>query len=265
MLLAIDIGNTNVCCAVFDGPRELAVWRSSSDHQRTSDEWAVWLINLLRLKGISLQDIDAAIISAVVPEILVAMRTFCQNYLSAEVIVVGEKKGDIAIQALIDNPDEVGADLLVNAISAHTSYGGPLLVVDFGTATTVSLVDSHGNFCGASIAPGINLSLQALYNATAKLPHISFAKPAKVIGTNTVESMRSGVFWGYISMVEGLVERAQNEYARKNPEFLGRLKVIATGGLSSLIASETKAIDFHDTDLTLKGLYIIYTLMKTCN
>lgn len=265
MLLAIDIGNTNVCCAVFDGSRELAMWRSSSDPQRTSDEWAVWLLSVMRYKGINASDIKASIISAVVPEILVSMRAMCQSYLTGDVIVVGEKKGDIAIQALIDHPEEVGADLLVNAIASHTYYGGPLLIVDFGTATTVSLVDGHGNFCGVSIAPGINLSLQALYNATAKLPHVSFAKPDKVIGTNTIESMRSGVFWGYISMVEGLVERAQLEFARKNPSHQEPLKVIATGGLAPLIAHETKRIDFHDTDLTLKGLHAIYNLMKTCN
>lgn len=265
MLLAIDIGNTNVCCAIFDGTRELAVWRSRSDSERTSDEWAVWLLNLMRLKGIASQDINSAIISAVVPEIFVSIKQMCQRYLSGDILVVGEKKGDIAVQALIDNPDEVGADLLVNAISAHTLYGGPLLVVDFGTATTVSLVDGHGNFCGVSIAPGVNLSLQALFSATAKLPHVSFGKPEKVIGTNTVESMKSGVFWGYISMVEGLVERAKKEFALKNPEYKEKLKVVATGGLSSLIAQETNAIDFHDADLTLKGLQTIYTLMRTCN
>jgi type III pantothenate kinase len=261
MLLTIDAGNTNVCFAVFKDKDKLASWRASTDIHRTADEWAVWLTHLMETKSINPKEIKAAIISSVVPDLLNSLKTLCRQYFSEEVWVIGDGKTEIGIKALIDNPQEAGADLLVNSVAAHVLYHGPLIVIDFGTATTVSLVDKDGNFCGVAIAPGINLSLEALYKAAAKLPQIAFEKTLSVVGTNTVDSMRAGVFWGYISMIEGLVERIQKQVAGQN-KASSPLKVIATGGLAGLIASETKIIDHFNQDLTLNGLQIIYERLK---
>lgn len=258
MILTIDAGNTNVCCAIFDQDILRHTWRASTHLYKTADEWSVWLVNILSLQGIGRQEIEAVVISSVVPEALENLKKACREYFIDRILVIGDKSIDIGIKALIDYPEEAGADLLVNAVAAHHFYKGPLLIIDFGTATTVSLIDEKGNFCGVSIAPGINLSLSALSKAAAKLPDIHFAKPKRVVGTNTIDSMQSGVFWGYISMIEGLVHRIKQEQKERFSSLTSDLKVIATGGLSPLIAKEANMINFHDPDLTLKGLNIIY-------
>ncbi|HEX9835990.1 MAG TPA: type III pantothenate kinase [Alphaproteobacteria bacterium] len=247
MLLAIDSGNTNVVFAVFDGETPKGEWRSSSDAKRTADEYAVWLSQLMRLEGIDAAKIDEAIIATVVPEALHGLKTLCRRYFNCEPLVVGERGVDIGVAVRVDAPDEVGADRLVNAASAHARFGGPLIVIDFGTATTFDVVDEDGAYCGGVIAPGINLSLDALHQAAAKLPRIAVERPERVIGKRTIPAMRSGIYWGYVGLIEGVVARIREEFGAE-------MKVIATGGLAPLFAGATQVIEHLDPDLTLRGL-----------
>jgi type III pantothenate kinase len=247
MLLAIDSGNTNVVFAVFDGETLKGEWRSSSDAKRTADEYAVWLSQLMRLEGIDAAKIDEAIIATVVPEALHGLKTLCRRYFNCEPLVVGERGVDIGVAVRVDAPDEVGADRLVNAASAHARFGGPLIVIDFGTATTFDVVDEDGAYCGGVIAPGINLSLDALHQAAAKLPRIAVERPERVIGKRTIPAMRSGIYWGYVGLIEGVVARIREEFGAE-------MKVIATGGLAPLFAGATPVIEHLDPDLTLRGL-----------
>ncbi len=247
MLLAIDSGNTNIVFAVFDGEDRRGEWRAATDAKRTADEYAVWLSQLMRLDGIEAARIDQAIVATVVPEALHSLKTLCRRYFHTEPLVVGEPNVAIGIDVKVDAPDEVGADRLVNAASAHWRYGGPLIVIDFGTATTFDVVDSDGAYAGGVIAPGINLSLDALHQAAAKLPRIAVERPDRVIGKRTIPAMRSGIFWGYVGLIEGVVHRIREEYGRP-------MKVIATGGLAPLFADATRAIEHLDPDLTLRGL-----------
>jgi type III pantothenate kinase len=247
MLLAIDSGNTNVVFAVFDGETLKGEWRSSSDAKRTADEYAVWLSQLMRLEGIDAAKIDEAIIATVVPEALHGLKTLCRRYFNCEPLVVGERGVDIGVAVRVDAPDEVGADRLVNAASAHARFGGPLIVIDFGTATTFDVVDEDGAYCGGVIAPGINLSLDALHQAAAKLPRIAVERPERVIGKRTIPAMRSGIYWGYVGLIEGVVARIREEFGAE-------MKVIATGGLAPLFAGATPVIEHLDPDLTMRGL-----------
>jgi len=251
MLLAIDSGNTNTVFAVYDGETLRGEWRSHSDSKRTADEYGVWLAQLMALKDLKPADVTDAIIATVVPETLFSLRIVCQRYFQAEPLVVGEPGVDIGIGVLVEAPEEVGADRLVNAAAAHARYGGPLIVIDFGTATTFDVVDSAGNYCGGVIAPGVNLSMDALHMAAAKLPRVAVQRPASVIGRRTVPAMMSGVYWGYVSLIEGLVARIQAEYGRP-------MKVIGTGGLSPLFAGATPVIETLDVELTLRGLQEIH-------
>jgi type III pantothenate kinase len=247
MLLAIDSGNTNVVFAVFDGETPKGEWRASSDAKRTADEHAVWLSQLMRLEGIDAAKIDEAIIATVVPEALHGLKTLCRRYFNCEPLVVGERGVDIGVAVRVDAPDEVGADRLVNAASAHARFGGPLIVIDFGTATTFDVVDEDGAYCGGVIAPGINLSLDALHQAAAKLPRIAVERPERVIGKRTIPAMRSGIYWGYVGLIEGVIARIREEFGTE-------MKVIATGGLAPLFAGATPVIEHLDPDLTLRGL-----------
>ena len=256
MLLAINCGNTNVVFAVYDGPKQRGVWRAATEPRRTADEYLVWLKELMALDGIRPKDIDGAIIATVVPDAFFALKELVRRYFHSEPLVVGEKGCRLGIEALVDHPAEVGADRMVNALSAHARFGGPLIVVDFGTATTFDVVDGKGNYCGGVIAPGINLSLQALYLGTAKLPRIAVRRPASVIGRNTVACMESGVFWGYVGLVEGTIERIRAEWGEP-------MKVIGTGGLAPLFIGATGAIEHLDLDLTLRGLCEIYALNRS--
>ncbi len=251
MLLAIDSGNTNIVFAVFAGAEKRAEWRSSSDSKRTADEYGVWLNQLMALDGIGRADIGACIVATVVPETLYSLKTLCRKYFQCEPLIVGEDGVDLGLDVLVGSPDEVGSDRLVNAGAAHARYGGPLIVIDFGTATTFDIVDDDGNYFGGVIAPGINLSLDALHMAAAKLPRVAVQKPDTVIGKRTVPAMLSGVYWGYVGLIEGLVARITEEYGKP-------MKVVATGGLAPLFAEATAVIEHLDTDLTLRGLAEIH-------
>lgn len=250
MLLAIDTGNTNTLFAVHDGQSWRAQWRSATDMTKTADDYAVWLSQLMEINGLKLAQIDACIISTVVPQSLFNQRNFARRYLKVEPLVVGENV-ELGVKVLIPKPSEVGADRLVNAVGAHASYPGALIVIDSGTATTFDIVSADGSFEGGIISPGINLSMKALHEAAAKLPRVAIQRPPQVIGKDTVVAMQSGVFWGYIDLIDGLVERIKAEYGKP-------MTVVATGGVASLFEGAATRIDHFDSDITIKGLHIVY-------
>lgn len=254
MLLAIDVGNTNLVFAIIDGDDILYQWRISTNERRTGDEYKVWLNELMNLEDISPDTIDGVIISSVVPATNRALNQLSTDYLGVTPLWVGEVKTQLGIEIHIKNPAEVGADRLVNVIAAYDLIKGAAIILDFGTATTLDVMDAAGNYQGGIICPGINLSLQALYDASAKLPMISVEEPSHdtFIGKSTVEAMSSGIYWGYISMIEGLVARLKEEH--------GDMPVVATGGLSGVIAKHTKAIDMVEPGLTVKGLLKIWLM-----
>ncbi|MDB5461069.1 MAG: transcriptional activator,Baf family [Caulobacteraceae bacterium] len=250
MLLAIEQGNTNTVFAVHDGQDWLAQWRTSTDSARTADEYAVWLSQFLQMQDLTIKALDACIISTVVPQSLFNLRNLSRRYLKAEPLVVGEN-AQLGIQLRIDNPAEAGADRLVNAIGAFVKHGGPLIVVDSGTATNFDIIGSDGAFEGGVIAPGVNLSMEALHKAAARLPRVAIQRPPKVIGTDTVGNMQSGIYWGYVSLIEGLIDRIKAEYSRP-------MRVIGTGGVASLFQGATDRIDEFDPDITVRGLLEIW-------
>jgi type III pantothenate kinase len=249
-LLAIDVGNTNTVFALYRNRDQQGQWRVSTVRERTSDEYAAALTQLMALKGFTHLDVSAAVISSVVPQALKPLKSMCQELFGCTVKVLGEDLG-VTVQIATENPREVGSDRLANAVAAHSRYGGPLIVVDFGTATTFDVIDGEGRYCGGVIAAGVNLSLEALHRAAAKLPRIAVERPAKVIGTSTVSAMQSGVYWGYVSMIEGMVARIKAEYGAP-------MKVIATGGLAPLFTDATDAIERFDRDLTIDGLIELF-------
>ncbi|MCZ8086507.1 MAG: type III pantothenate kinase [Brevundimonas sp.] len=250
MILAIEQGNTNTLFAVHDGQDWIAQWRSATEASRTADEYAVWLTQLLSMRGLSLAALDGCIISSVVPQSIFNLRNLSRRYLGVEPRVIGDNV-ELGIAVRIAKPSEAGADRLVNAIGAHLTYPGDLIVIDSGTATTFDVVAADGAFEGGIIAPGVNLSLQALHEAAAMLPRIAIQRPARVIGKDTVSNMQSGVFWGYIALIEGLVARIKAEWGRP-------MTVIGTGGVVSLFEGATHSIDRFDPDLTLRGLLEIW-------
>ena len=254
MILAIDCGNTNTVFAVFgDAGERRGDWRSATDPDRTADEFGLWLMQLMRLAGIEPAEVGGAIIANVVPTALFGLKTLCRKYFNCDPMVVGEAGVELGVKNLVDHPEEVGADRLVNAVAARETYRGPVIVVDFGTATTFDVIDGDGNYCGGVIAPGVNLSAEALHMAAAKLPRVAIARPDRVIGTGTVTAMKSGLYWGYVAMIEGLVKRIKKEYGSD-------MNVIATGGLAPLFTDATACIKGADLDLTLRGLYSVYRL-----
>ncbi len=252
MLLVIDTGNTNTLFAVHDGTDWKAQWRSATDATKTADDYAVWLAQLMALNGLALTDIDDCIISTVVPQSLFHQRNLARRYLDVEPFVVGENV-DIGIAVRVPKPSEVGADRLVNAVGATERYEGPLIIIDSGTATTFDIVGSDGAFEGGIIAPGVNLSMRALHEASAKLPRVAIQRPAQgqVIGKDTVAAMQSGVFWGYMDLIDGLVARVKAEYGQP-------MTVVGTGGVASLFEGAAKSIDHFDADLTIRGLLLLY-------
>ena len=250
MLLAIEQGNTNTLFAVHDGDKWIAQWRAATDSSRTADEYAVWLSQLLHMAGLQFGVLDACIISSVVPQSIFNLRNLARRYLHVEPLVIGEN-AELGIAVRIDKPSEAGADRLVNALGAHIVYPGDLIVIDSGTATTFDVIAADGGFEGGVIAPGINLSMEALHTAAAKLPRVAIQKPQRVVGTDTVGAMQSGVFWGYVALIEGLIARIKAE--RETP-----MTVIATGGVASLFHGATTAIDHFDPDLTIRGLLEIH-------
>lgn len=255
MLLAIDVGNTNTVFALFDGKTFVAEWRCNTESVRTADQYFVWLNQLMQHGGLSTKLIDEVVISNVAPATLFNLRVLCDRYFGTRPLVVGKEGCRLPVDVRVDNPSEVGADRLVNTVSAHATYGPNLIVLDFGTATTFDVVGRDGAYVGGVIAPGINLSLEALKNAAAHLPHIDITQPPQVVGTNTVACMQSGAFWGYVGLIEGICARIAAEKERD-------MTVIATGGLSPLFARATSAIKHVDPDLTVRGLVQIHKYNK---
>jgi type III pantothenate kinase len=251
MLLVIDAGNTNIVFAVHDGTDVRAEWRAVTETTRTADEYAVLLSPLLALNGLTFDDINSAIIATVVPAALFDLRLLCRRYLKCEPLVVGDPNLDLGIEIHIDRPEAVGADRLVNTVAAHERYKGALIVVDFGTATTFDIVSAKGDYEGGVIAPGANLSAEALHKGAAMLPRVAIQRTQSVIGKDTVPAMQSGLFWGYIGLIEGLVARIKDEYGEP-------MTVIGTGGLANLFHKQTTVIDHLDPDLTIRGLVMIH-------
>ena len=257
MLLAIDAGNTNIVFAIHDGAELLHKWRISSSSSRTADEYMVWLTQLMNLEDISPKHISGAIIATVVPQALFPLQLLCRRYFDCTALVIGEDNIDLGLEIKLPNPQEVGADRLVNAVAAQKKYGGPMIIIDFGTATTFDVIDKAGNYCGGIISPGVNLSVEALHMAAAKLPRVAVEKPGQVIGTGTVSAIQSGIFWGYVGLVEGLVRRIKKEFIAANPG--QKMKVLATGGLAPLFNGEVEDIEVVDQELTTYGLFEIYS------
>jgi type III pantothenate kinase len=253
MLLAIDAGNTNIVFALLDGGEIRARWRIATDPRRTADEYAVWLHQLLELEGFGKDAVDAVIIATVVPRALHNLEVLAGKYFGVEPLLAGTGAAAWPIELDVDEPQNVGADRALNVIAAHAKYAGDLIVIDFGTATTFDLVGGSGAYKGGIIAPGINLSLDALVSAAAKLPRIAIEAPAdaSVIGRTTESQMLIGIYWGYVAMIEGLTDRMKREFG-------GALKVIATGGLASLFDRHTDAFDAIEPDLTIQGLSLLY-------
>ena len=253
MLLAIDVGNTNAVFALVREDEIVARWRIATDPRRTGDEYAVWLFQLMSIQGFDPADVTAVIIATVVPRALHNLTVLSNKYFRIEPLIAGQGEASYDISIDVDEPRSLGADRAVNAIAAHASYEGDLIVIDFGTATTFDYVDYNGTYKGGIIAPGINLSLDALVAAAAKLPRIAIEAPTDtkgVIGRNTEQQMHIGVFWGYVAMMEGLVARMRSEIGRP-------VKIIATGGLAVLFNGYVDIFDFVEGDLTLRGLAII--------
>lgn len=250
MLLVFDVGNTNIVLGVFDGPRLVINWRLSTARHRTEDEYGMLLRDLFEAGGLSLKQIRSVVLSSVVPPLNYTLEQMCRKYLGVEPLVVGPGiKTGMPIK--YENPREVGADRIVNAVAGYETYGGPLVIVDFGTATTFCVVSEKGEYLGGAIAPGIGISTEALFSRAAKLPRVEIRKPPAVIGKTTVNSMQSGIFYGFVGQVDEIVRRMKQEIK-------GEPVVIATGGLADLISSESKTIQKVDHLLTLRGLKIIY-------
>src|ERR1700744_6322019 len=214
MLLAIDAGNTNIVFAVYDGDKLCVQWRGAKHTESTTDEYAVWLSQLLALEGLSFADLDAAIIATVVPAVLFDLRDLCRKYLKTEPLRVGDPALDLGPKPRVDRPETVGADRLCNTVAAHERYKGAAIVVDFGTATNFDIVSENGDFDGSVLAPGANLSIEALHQAAAMLPRVAIHRAQKVIGRDTVPAMQSGIYWGYVGLIGGLIERIKAEYGR---------------------------------------------------
>ncbi|MDX1574559.1 MAG: type III pantothenate kinase [Kiloniellales bacterium] len=251
MLLTIESGNTNVVFAIYEGERQRGRWRASSDAKRTADEYAVWLTQLMALEDLTPAEVDGAILANVVPAASHALETLCRRYFKAEPMVVGAPGVALGIEVRTVSAARVGADRLVNAVAAHQAFGGPLIVIDFGTATTFDVVGADGAYEGGVIAPSAEHSVEALYRAAAMLPRVAVERPESVIGRDTVPAMKSGIYWGYVGLIEGLVARIKKEYGAP-------MKVVATGGLAQIYAEACEAIDEVDPDLTLRGLVQIY-------
>ena len=255
MLLAVDAGNTNLVFALIEDGITRARWRIATDPRRTADEYAVWLHQLLALEGFAKEDVTAVIIGTVVPRALHNLEVLASKYFGVEALIAGEPPVEWGIELDVDEPRSVGADRVLNAIAAHALHEGDLIVIDFGTATTFDAVDFSGAYKGGIIAPGINLSLDALVAAAAKLPRIAIEAPhgnLSVIGRTTEDQMHIGIYWGYVAMIEGLVERMKAEIGRP-------VTIVATGGLATLFDQHTDLFDAIEGDLTIQGLAMLYS------
>jgi type III pantothenate kinase len=255
MILAIDVGNTNLVFALVDGREINARWRIATDPRRTADQYSVWLHQLLELEGFSRDNVEGVIIGTVVPRALHNLEVLSEKYFRKTPVLAGQGAAAWPLQLDVDEPQNVGADRALNAIAAHAKYPGDLLIIDFGTATTLDVVSSTGAYMGGIIAPGINLSLDALVDAAAKLPRIAIEVPetSSVVGRTTQSQMLIGIYWGYVAMLEGLTQRIKAELNRP-------ITVIATGGLATLFAKHTKVFDAIEPDLTIQGLSLLYDM-----
>lgn len=251
MLFVLDVGNTNTVMGVFKDDNLIHEWRIKTDRYKTEDEFGMLMKSLLEYQDISLSDIDGIIISSVVPPIMFALEKMCKIYFGKRPLVIGKETVHSFLEMAYPNPKEIGADRIVNAAGAIEQYGSPLIIIDFGTATTYCYINNSKEYYGGLIAPGIHISMEALYSKASKLPKIEIQAPENIVGRSTVEAMQSGVFYGYVGQVDGIVNRMKEE-AKSEP------KVIATGGLASLISDASVTIDYVDKHLTLKGLYLIY-------
>jgi type III pantothenate kinase len=255
MILVFDVGNTNIVLGVYQGEKLMDFWRVATDTQKTADEYGIIIKQMFIHQGYNIDDVKAVIISSVVPPMMYTLEHMSRKYFKKEPLVVGPgiKTG---MNIKIDNPKEVGADRIVNAVAGYEMYGGPLIIVDFGTATTYCAIAKNGDYLGGAISPGVRISMDALYQRTAKLPRVELIKPDNVICKNTISSIQSGVIFGYVGQVDYIIRRMKKELGDENT------KVIATGGLSKLIASESETIDVVNGLLTLEGLRIIYERNK---
>jgi type III pantothenate kinase len=255
MILAVDVGNTNLVFALVGNGEIKARWRIATDPRRTADQYSVWLHQLLELEGLSRADVSGVIIGTVVPRALHNLVVLSEKYFRLTPLVAGQGAASWPLHLDVDEPQNVGADRALNAIAAHAKHAGDLLIIDFGTATTFDIVSATGAYSGGIIAPGINLSLDALVSAAAKLPRIAIEAPANVsvIGRTTESQMLIGIYWGYIAMIEGLVERIRRELGRP-------MTVVATGGLAALFDKHTQAFDVIEPDLTIQGLSLLYDM-----
>jgi len=257
MLLAIDCGNTNTVFSIWDGERFIGTWRTSTEWQRTADQYYVWLSTLMKFQNIDVEITDM-IISSTVPRVVFNLRVLADRYFNTRPYVVGKTDCLLPVGVRVDEGTQVGPDRLVNTVAGYDLFGGDLIMVDFGTATTFDVVDTDGAYIGGVIAPGVNLSLEALHNAAAALPHVDITKPQAVIGTNTVACMQSGVFWGYVGLVREICARIKAERARD-------MRVISTGGLAPLFQQTERLFDVYQDDLTMHGLTVIYRYNKENN
>ena len=255
MILAVDVGNTNLVFALVDGSEIKARWRIATDPRRTADQYSVWLHQLLELEGFSRDDVEGVIIGTVVPRALHNLEVLSEKYFRKTPLIAGQGRAEWPLQLDVDEPHNVGADRALNAVAAHAKHKGDLLVIDFGTATTFDVIGESGAYRGGIIAPGINLSLDALVSAAARLPRIAIEAPQSnsVIGRTTESQMIIGIYWGYVSMIEGLSERIKREIGRP-------LTVVATGGLATLFDKHTNAFDVIEPDLTVQGLSLLYDM-----
>jgi type III pantothenate kinase len=254
MLLAVDIGNTNIIVGMFQDDKLRATWRIATGIHRMADEYAVLLLNLLGQNGLKAGDVTKVALCSVVPTLTATFEELCQRYFKVEPLVIraGVKTG---VRIRMDNPGEVGADRIVDAAAAHHLYGGPLIIVDLGTATTFDTVSKEGDYLGGAIAPGLSSAAEALFTRAAMLPRVELTRPERAIGTNTITAMQSGLIFGYVGLIEGIISRIQQEIEEK-------ARVVATGGYARVIAKETKSIDVVNTELTLVGLRLIYMMNR---
>lgn len=255
MLLAIDVGNTNTVFAVYRDDVILAEWRMSTDARRTADEYAAMLFQLFNHGGFSVKDITGAVASFVVPAAVFAVRKLCKDYFGVEPVIIGDPDVKTGVKILLDQPSEAGSDLIVNNVAAWSRHKKPLIIIDFGTATTFQVIGGEGELVGGVIAPGINLSIEALHMAAAQLPTVEVADPGAVIGKGTVSAIQSGIYYGYVGLIEGIVSRIRKEYGKD-------MVVIATGGLAPLFEKATDVIDLVEHDLVIHGLHLIYKMNR---